>query len=73
MSGSLNNLPIREGGGVGRDEVEKAMIRTATESGQGWNGTLAMVALALMFIARAISDVATAIKAHTIMVGRRQR
>lgn len=63
MSGTLNDLPVKENGSTTRDDVEKAMIRTATESGNGWNGTFAMVSLSLMFVARALSDIATAINA----------
>jgi hypothetical protein len=73
MSGTLNGLKVKSNGSVSRDEVEKAMIRTATESGNGWNGTFAMVALALMFIARSLTDVSTAIKTHAMTRHGRER
>lgn len=73
MSGALNDLKVKSNGSVSRDEVEKAMIRTATESGNGWNGTFAMVALGLMFIARAISDVSESIGVLAVNVRRNGR
>lgn len=65
---ALNDLKFKANGSVSRNEVEKAMVRTATESSSGWHGTFAMVALAIMFVARAISDVASAVREHAAVV-----
>lgn len=73
MSGALNNLKTDRDGTASRVAVEKALIRTATESGNGWNGTFAMVTVGLMFIARAIIDLGIAVRMLARATERRGR
>lgn len=61
---TLNNLERREDGKVERAQFEKSLIDAATSSGNGWNGTFAMVTLGVMYLAHSIDNVAIAIRVH---------
>jgi hypothetical protein len=66
---TLDNLKRREEDGkVERGDFEQALIDTATSSGNGWNGTFAMVTLGVMYLAHSIDNVAIAIRVHAGVV-----
>lgn len=63
----------KSNGTVTRDKFEKALVDRMMESGAGWDRPIAMIALALMFCSRGLSDVATNIGALAVVLRKGQR
>lgn len=67
---TLPDLEPNSKGTVRREDFERALFNRVVKPRSGWDGTLAMVTLGLMFTARSLSDIATAIRGLSVNLHR---